>query len=67
MFGRRAGVFEQHGIGPMQVVFRGAGHDGAHAVDKAAMIFAIQLGVWIPEREVLRVERALGDNRVGVN
>ena len=49
-------------LGPVNEVRRSAGHDRAHAIDKSAVILAVDFCVIVPKGKVLGIERALGDD-----
>ena len=53
-------------LGPFQEVLRSAGAD-VPTVAEVAMVFAVLAPFGIPERDILRIERPLGDDRLGVH
>ena len=56
-------VLEQNRLGPIYKILRGAGHDGAFAVDEGAVVLAVLFCVGVPKGEDLRIKRDLGDDR----
>ena len=57
------GIREPFGGGPLEEIGRRAGHDVA-AVAESAVVFDVAAAIGIPKREILRVERPLGHDRL---
>ena len=55
-------IGEPLGLGEVEAVVAGGGHDVADAIFEAAVVLAVLLPDRVPEHEILRVEGALGDD-----
>ena len=60
----RVRILDPLRLGEMQDVLRHRGHDVAHAASEAAVVLPVLAPHWIPEGQILRIERSLPLDRL---